>query len=301
MYADSFWGGDLSSCAGYEALVKRNSDSKKMCQDLEEYLKKRSKLEADYSKSLQGLAKCFRQRQEVGVLEKAINRFRDEIEAVAQCHSNAAAVFHQQSDTIRRFKENQTLQRKALEEQLHKSQSSKLSQLSKTLQLEKIYVRKFTDRDAAEQNFKEMTTQQVPPKEIEKARNKVTKAEEEAKKADTAYRSAVKTLESCRVSWEKEMISTCQSIQDLDEKRIAFLRQELWLAANINSTLALDIDNSSESVREVLEDCDVQSDIDAFLLVAQTGQAHPEPFMFRHYTKLVGCREDTESNPYNTI
>ncbi|CAG5118243.1 unnamed protein product [Candidula unifasciata] len=113
-YAEAFWGGDISSCAGYEALVKRNYDSKKMCQELEEYLKKRAKLEADYSKNLQNLAKCFRQREEVGVLEKAINRFRTEIEAVAQSHASAATIFQQQSDNVRKFKENQTAQRKAV-------------------------------------------------------------------------------------------------------------------------------------------------------------------------------------------
>uniref|UniRef100_A0A0B7BE45 F-BAR domain-containing protein n=1 Tax=Arion vulgaris TaxID=1028688 RepID=A0A0B7BE45_9EUPU len=301
-YSDSFWGSDLGSCAGYEALSKRNLDSRKMCDDLEKYLKKRSKLEAEYSKSLQNLSKCFKQREEVGVMEKSFNKFKSEIEAVAQCHNKVAAVFQQQSDIVKKFKEDQTFCRKALEDQLQKSQNFKLSQLSKTIQLEKIYVRKFTEKNAAGQSFSEISLQQVPPKELEKARNKVTKTEEDAIKADSAYKSAVKMLESCRTSWEKDMTLSCQSIQDLDEKRLDFLRQLLWVTTNVNSSLALEIDNSSESVREVLEKCDVASEIQAFIQAAKTGNEHPEPFVFRHYTKIMGAdNSDSIHDPYCTI
>ncbi|CAG5120821.1 unnamed protein product [Candidula unifasciata] len=299
-YADVFWGGDLRSVSGYAALTQRNQESKKMCQELEEYLKKRSKVEEDYSKALQNLAKCFKPREEIGVIEATLNKMKVELEILSQCHHGASVFYQHQSEAARKFKEDQAARRKALEESLNKAQSSKIQQLNKTVQAEKVYVRKYCERDAAEQNYKELIQQVTLPKEIEKAKNKKAKAEEDAEKADSAYKSAVKVLDDCRVAWEKEMVTTCKSLQELDQERIQFLRHELWLAANVASKIALDIDNSSESLRELLEKCDIVSDIQAFIETAKTGQQRPEPFVFKHYTKILAAG-DTDSNCSDSV
>ncbi|GFS22313.1 hypothetical protein ElyMa_006948000 [Elysia marginata] len=59
-------GGDLSSLDGFKALTRRNHEGKKICGEVEEYLKKRSKLESDYSKSLSNLAKIFKEQEPIG-------------------------------------------------------------------------------------------------------------------------------------------------------------------------------------------------------------------------------------------
>ncbi|BFZ24266.1 hypothetical protein BsWGS_27305 [Bradybaena similaris] len=286
-YADVFWGGDLRSLAGYVALTQRNQESKKMCQELEEYLKKRSKVEEDYSKAMQNLAKCFKPRDEIGVIEATLNKFKVELDIISICHHGASVFYQQQSETVKKFKDDQTVKRKAVEESLNKAQNFKIAQLNKTVQAEKVYVRKYCERDTAEQYFKELNPQVALPKEIEKAKNKAARADEDAEKADSSYKSAVKVLDDCRVAWEKEMVSACKSIQELDHERIQFLRHELWLTSNVASKIALDIDNSSESVRSILEKCDIVSDIQAFIESAKTGTDRPEPFIFRHYTKIL--------------
>ncbi|CAL1546246.1 unnamed protein product [Lymnaea stagnalis] len=305
-YADSFWGGDLSSTLGYDALVKRNNASKKMCQDLEDYLKKRSKIESDYSKALIQLYKSFKEREIVGVLEAALNQLRLELEVLANHHNKAAMSFQQHSDRVKKFKDEQMSSRKAREDCLLRVQNSKITQLNKTQQLEKVYVRKCVERDAAQTSLKEMNVAQSQPKDFDKARNKASKAAEEAERADNAYKSAVMVLEDCRSVWKNEMISACQVIQHLDEERLKFLRKGIWDSLNVDSQLALDMDASSESVREIVEKCDIVSDIQAFIMSFGTGAAHPEPYLYKHYTKITGNNDNDStgsdsSNPYNSV
>ncbi|KAK3751244.1 hypothetical protein RRG08_024001 [Elysia crispata] len=287
-YADTFWGGDLSCLDGFKALSRRNHEGKKICGEVEEYLKKRCKLETDYSKSLSGLAKIFKEQEQIGVLEATIIKLRSELDAMASAHTRAADFFNSQADLVEKFKKDQSVNKKAVEDTLSKAQNAKISQLSKTKQLEKTYVRRCQEKDSAEASLREIyTSSTAQAKEIDKARIKATKAEEEANKADDAYKSAVLVLEDSRVNWEREMVAACNVFQKLDEERITFLRQELWRAFNADSQIALDIDNSCEEVREILEKCDVVSDIDAFIQARGTGVDHPEPFQYRHYSKIV--------------
>ncbi|XP_059170549.1 proline-serine-threonine phosphatase-interacting protein 1-like [Physella acuta] len=304
-YSDTFWGGDLSSTAGYDALHKRNQESKKMCSELEDYLKKRSKLEADYSKSLSSLSKCFKQRDEVGVLEATLNKLKQELEARANHHTHAANQFQQKADLVKKFKDEQTISRKAKEESLQKVQSTKITQLNKTIQLEKTYNRKCSERDTAKATLKDMNANTTPQKDIEKARKNAAKSDDEAEKADTTYKSAVMVLADYTVQWENEMKTTCQTIQLLDEDRLKFLREEIWETLNIDSGLALKIDMSCEEVRDILEKCDIVSDIQAFIVKDGTGETHPAQYQYKPYNKLSLSDTDSigsdSSNPYSTI
>ncbi|KAH9507893.1 hypothetical protein Btru_053134 [Bulinus truncatus] len=300
-YENIFWGGDLSSTKGYEALVKRNSESKKMLNDLEEYLKKRSKLESDYSKSLSSLGRSFKQREDFGVLEVTLNLLENRVGLHGQLsYERLVNSFPATCRNCRKkFKEDQTNRRKEYEESLNKMQISKLTQLNKTVQC--------SDRDTAHATFKETSnSQQAQVKDIERAKSRFTKATEEAEKADNQYKSAVMVLEECHKLWEHEMLTVCQSIQDLDEERIKFMRQEIWDTVNVDSQLALDIDRSCEAVREVMEKCDVASDIQAFISKYSTGETRPEPFTYKHYTKIQNMHDNDSSgsdssNPYSTI
>ncbi|KAH9507891.1 hypothetical protein Btru_053132 [Bulinus truncatus] len=324
-YENMFWGGDLSSTKGYEALVKRNSESKKLLNDLEEYLKKRSKLESDYSKSLSSLGRSFKQREDFGyvlsksyttshiyaalcnVLEVTLNLLKTDLDSKANFHSKAANSFQQHAESVKKFKEDQTNRRKEYEESLNKMQISKLTQLNKTVQSEKTYVKKCSYRDTAQATFKETSnSQQAQVKDIERAKSRFSKATEEAERADNQYKSAVMVLEESHKLWEHEMITVCQSIQDLDEERIKFMRQEIWDTVNVDSQLALDIDRSCEAVREVMEKCDIASDIQAFISKYSTGETRPEPFTYKHYTKIQNMNDNDSSgsdssNPYSTI
>ncbi|RUS86832.1 hypothetical protein EGW08_005428 [Elysia chlorotica] len=287
-YSDTFWGGDLSCLDGFKALSKRNQEGKKICGEVEEYLKKRSKLESDYSKSLSNLAKIFKEQEEIGVLEATLIKMRSELDVMATAHTRAADFFNTQADLVEKFKKDQSVNKKGVEDTLSKAQNAKISQLNKTKQLEKAYVRRCQERDSSEASLREIyTSTTAQAKDIDKARVKASKAEEEANKADDAYKSAVLVLEDSRVNWEREMVAACNVFQKLDEERITFLRQELWRAINADSQIALDIDNSCEEVREILEKCDVVSDIDAFIQARGTGVDHPEPFQYRHYSKIM--------------
>ncbi|GFN81674.1 proline-serine-threonine phosphatase-interacting protein 2, partial [Plakobranchus ocellatus] len=272
-----------------------------------------SKIESEYSKNLSNLARSFKEKEQIGVLEATLNKLRRELEVMATAHTKAADFFSMQADVVDKFKKDQSVNKRGVEDALSKAQTAKFAQLAKTKQLERLYVRKCHEKEICEASLRDIyTSTTAQAKEIEKARVKATKAEEEAEKADNAYKGAVHVLEDCRVSWEHEMTAACNAIQQLDEERIIFLRQELWKAINADSQIALDIDESCEQVREILEKCDVISDIDAFIQSRGTGPVHPEPFLYQHFSKMIpsaagdndsGGSDDTSYssfNPYST-
>ncbi|GFS27823.1 proline-serine-threonine phosphatase-interacting protein 1 [Elysia marginata] len=118
------------------------------------------------------------------VLEATLKKLRDELDVMASAHTKASEFFSTQGDLVEKFKKDQSVNKKGVEETLSKAQSAKCSQLSKTKQLEKTYVRRCQEKDSAEASLREIyTSSTAQAKEIEKARIKATKAEEEANKA----------------------------------------------------------------------------------------------------------------------
>lgn len=56
------------------------------------------------------------------------------------------------------------------------------------------------------------------------------------------YHTLVNQLETARQLWEAEMCKMCDTFQEVELERIGFLRNELWVHINIDSTTMLDVD-----------------------------------------------------------
>ena len=67
-------------------------------------------------------------------------------------------------------------------------------------------------------------------------------------KANAAYENLVQQLESARQSWESEMIRMCDVFEEVENDRITFLRNEVWVHINIDSSTMLDIDQVLSSL-----------------------------------------------------
>lgn len=61
-------------------------------------------------------------------------------------------------------------------------------------------------------------------------------------KADELYQAAVKNLETVRGHWEVEMQKTCDLFQQVEDDRLKFFRNELWVFVNIDSKTLCDQD-----------------------------------------------------------
>jgi hypothetical protein len=81
----------------------------------------------------------------------------------------------------------------------------------------------------------------------------------------------------------KDMYAACEEFQKLEESRIDYVRNALWTYSNANSTLCISEDETNETLRKVLEKCDVESDIQLFIKKKGTGDMIPAPLEYRNF------------------
>ncbi|XP_045171538.2 proline-serine-threonine phosphatase-interacting protein 2-like isoform X2 [Mercenaria mercenaria] len=259
-------------------------EGRKVCTEVAHYLKDRAKAEADYSKALQNLARKADGKEETGVLGESWRNLKAQTERIASVHEEASSLFSSYMEEVTKFNEEQTRVKKQTEENVKKYIQSKKNEFQKTMSLKKTYEDKCKDFNNAEETLKTAKSSVTTKKnELEKAESKVNKAKDNRENADMAYRSSVDNLESTRSTWERETIQGCNQFEDLEVKRIEYLRDLLWRITNVDSTVCLNHDNCSESVRNILENCDVATDIQDFIENNKSGSKKPDPVLYENY------------------
>ncbi|XP_076439035.1 proline-serine-threonine phosphatase-interacting protein 2-like [Babylonia areolata] len=283
-YAEAFWGTDFLSTSGSDTLSKHNTEEKKFLQDFEEYLRKRSKMELEYSKSLAQLSRSLKDRPVVGVLEASWNCLRGELDTCRQSHEEAGLFFAHHAEETKRFCKDIVNRRESVEGRLKKVQNQKSTMYKNMMSLNKTYRQKCQEKDQAKDQYDIMRREVTSTvKELDKARTKRDKTDEEATRADSAYKTSTITLEDMRQEWEREMEVACKEFQDYDEEQICFLRSEMWMSVNRVSQTAFDVDESCERVRKILETCDVNQDVQSFISQFMTGTERPAPVPYQNY------------------
>ncbi|XP_041365804.1 proline-serine-threonine phosphatase-interacting protein 2-like isoform X2 [Gigantopelta aegis] len=296
-FSDSFWGTGFTSSAGFDALVQRMNEGKKLSRELEDYFRQRGKLESSYSQDLMKLFKSLKMKEVVDTIEKTWNSIKAEVEKMAESHSKAASSFQKQSEEMKKFAEVQTVKKRQLEDHVKRYQQNKNNMYTKCMNNKKNYNQKCQERDTAKSVF-EANRQSVTitAKELEKLRMKKEKSEEEKSKADLAYQSSLDALEHARMEWENAFQTACNEFQSLEEERIAFMREEMWKSTNIDSLTAVSVDESSETIRKVLETCQVEEDISRFIEKCKTGQERPAKIQYENYYGNVPVENNVKSH-----
>ncbi|XP_025081202.1 proline-serine-threonine phosphatase-interacting protein 2-like [Pomacea canaliculata] len=283
-YTQAFWGTEFTSTAGFDTLARHNYEQRKFLQEYEEYLRKRSKMELEYSKSLTQLSKSMKDYNVGGVLGEAWQCLKGELENRQQTHQEAGLFFTQHAEETRRFCRDLTSRRDSMEERIKKLQNQKNSQYNKLMTLHKTYTQKCREQDECKEQYSVLRSKVTSTtKELEKAITRRDKSVDEATKADAVYKTAVQTLDEIRLEWEREMERGCKEFQESDEQQIHFMRCEIWLAANKDSEVALAVDQSSEKVRQLLENCNINEDILTFINTNTTGTVRPERVVYQNY------------------
>ncbi|XP_050416676.1 proline-serine-threonine phosphatase-interacting protein 1 [Patella vulgata] len=287
-FNEAFWGTDYLSTSGFDTMVKRVLDGKSLCKDMEGYFKQRAKMEADYSKSLANISKSLKSRDNIGQLEASWNALRCETDVAMTIHADASKLFSQLAEETRKFIEEANSKRKPSEEKMKKCQQVKATNYNKMTSAKKLYNQRCKDSDIAKQNYSLLKTSvTITAKDLDKARNQAEKCAEQADKADQAYQESVKGLEDARIQWEQEMVTVCETFQAMEEERINFSRDVLWAATNVDSKIAVDIDECGERVRTKLESCHIKDDICAFIEKFRTGEARPMAIPYENYYGVV--------------
>ncbi|XP_068000373.1 proline-serine-threonine phosphatase-interacting protein 1 isoform X1 [Melanerpes formicivorus] len=290
-FKDAFWCKEFTFHTGYEVLVQRLLDGKKMCKDVEDLLKQRAQAEERYGKELIQIARKAGGQTEINTLKAAFERLKQQIESVGNSHIQLAIMLKDELKGIEEFRERQKEQRKKYEAAMERTQKSKLSVYKRTMEAKKTYEQKCKEADEAEQSF-ERTSASGNQKQTEKSQNKAKQCRDAANEAENVYKQSIEQLDKVRTEWEQEHIKTCEVFQLQECDRITILRNSLWVHCNQLSMQCVKDDELYEEVRVSLENCVVESDLDYFIRTKMTGTQPPDAIGYENYYN----RERNRSN-----
>uniref|UniRef100_A0A8D0BK94 Proline-serine-threonine phosphatase-interacting protein 1 n=1 Tax=Salvator merianae TaxID=96440 RepID=A0A8D0BK94_SALMN len=260
--------------AGYEALVQRLLDGRKMCKDVEDLIKQRAQAEERYGKELVQIARKAGGQMEINTLKASFEILKQQIESVGNSHIQLAGMLREELKSLEEFRERQKEQRKKYENTMDRVHKNKLSMYKRTMESKKSYEQKCKDADEAEQVF-ERISNLGNPKQVEKSQSKAKQCREAASEAERVYKQNIETLDQARTRWEQEHISTCEAFQLQECDRITILRNSLWVHCNQLSLQCVKDDELYEEVRISLENCSAESDVNSFVESKMTGMEPP--------------------------
>ncbi|XP_021549659.1 proline-serine-threonine phosphatase-interacting protein 1 [Neomonachus schauinslandi] len=273
-FRDAFWCRDFTAHTGYEVLLQRLLDGRKMCKDVEELLRQRAQAEERYGKELVQIARKAGGQTEINSLRASFDSLKQQMENVGSSHIQLALALREELRSLEEFRERQKEQRKKYEAVMDRVQKTKLSLYKKAMDSKKSYEQKCRDADDAEQAFERISTN-GPQKQVEKSQNKAKQCKDSAMEAERVYRQNIEQLEKVRGEWEQEHRTSCEAFQLQEFDRLTVLRNSMWVHCNQLSLQCVKDDELYEEVRVTLEGCSVEADIDGFIHAKSTGTEPP--------------------------
>ncbi|XP_061451765.1 reticulocalbin-2 isoform X2 [Rhineura floridana] len=284
--------------SGYDALLQRLLDGRKMCKDVEDLIKQRAQAEERYGKELIQIARKAGGQTEINTLKASFEILKQQIESVGNSHIQLAIMLKDELKGLEEFRERQKEQRKKYDSTMDRVHKNKLTMYKKTMESKKSYEQKCKDADEAEQAFERISAV-GNPKQTEKSQTKAKQCKEAANEAERVYKQNIEMLDQARTTWEQEHIGTCEAFQLQEYDRITILRNSLWVHCNQLSMQCVKDDELYEEVRLSLENCNVDSDMDYFVQNKMTGLEPPAAIGYENYYERAVVAK-TCSSPVQT-
>ncbi|KAM4532241.1 proline-serine-threonine phosphatase-interacting protein 2 [Fundulus diaphanus] len=293
-FKDFFWYPDLTSTAGYDAIIQYLNEGKRTCKEVEDFMKARASIEERYAKDLLGLSKKVCGHNEMNTLKRSLDVFKLQTEHVSLSHLQLAQSMREEAKKLEEFREKQKEGRKKIEQQMDALHKQKSSQFKRTMDSKKTYEQKCRDKEEADQNMNR-NTNTTNIKLVEKLQSKAQQAKQNAEEADRLYQQHVTTLGKIRDDWLKEHINACEIFEKQSVERINFLRNTVWTHLNQLSQQCVTSDELYEEVRRSLEQCDIREDIEHFVNLRRTGDKPPAAVVYENF--YTGQRSPTGPPP----
>ncbi|XP_070618392.1 proline-serine-threonine phosphatase-interacting protein 1 [Erythrolamprus reginae] len=294
-FKDAFWCKEFTLHSGYEALLQRLLDGRKMCKDVEDLIKQRAQAEERYGKELVQIARKAGGQSEINTLKASFEILKLQMESVGNSHIQLALMLKEELKALEEFRERQKEQRKKYESTMERIQKNKLFMFKKTMESKKAYDQKCKDADEAEQAFERISAN-GNQKQTEKSQTKAKQSRDSANEAERVYKQNIEILDQTRLTWEQEHVTTCEAFQLQECDRITILRNSLWVHCNQLSMQCVKDDELYEEVRVSLENCNVESDMNSFVQNKMTGTEPPVAIGYENYYERSGPAKNSNSS-----
>ncbi|KAJ7478612.1 SH3 domain-containing protein [Mycena galericulata] len=275
-YCNSFWGvGD----AGVNILFARMRGAARTTDELRNFWKERAAIEEEYSNRLINLAKAPLGKDEIGELRNSLDTLRLETEKQGSDHLARAA-------QIRTELEAQTTALLNKQVAHRKNLQTPLEKRFKVKQTQESYVLKAREKYESDCLRIASYTQQIsvnPGKDVERLQLKLRRAQQTVQANEKDFANFTKTVLDMMPGWEKDWKEFCDASQDLEEDRLDFMKDIIWMYANMVSTLCVNDDQSCERIRTVLDQLEPDKDVENFVHEYGTGNSIPDPPVFVPY------------------
>ncbi|KAL6472654.1 hypothetical protein MHYP_G00188420 [Metynnis hypsauchen] len=281
-FKDNFWNGEITSTAGYDAIIQHLNDGKRTCKEIEDFIKARAAIEEKYAKELLGLSKKVCGHNEMNTLKRSLDVFKLQTEQVSLSHLHLAQTMRDEAKKLEEFREKQKEARKKVEQQIDVLHKQKTTNYKKTMESKKTYEQKCRDKEEAEQAMNRSATTSNT-KQQEKLYAKAQQAKQSAEEADRLYNQNVCALGKIREEWLNEHVKACEMFEKQEAERINTLRNVVWTHLNHLSQQCVTSDELYEEVRKSLEQCDIQEDIEHFINLRRTGDKPPAPIPYENF------------------
>ncbi|EKM81202.1 hypothetical protein AGABI1DRAFT_112889 [Agaricus bisporus var. burnettii JB137-S8] len=270
-YCNAFWGpGDT----GPNVLLARMRGAERTMDELRSFWRERTNIETEYAQKLAKLSKVPIGVEEVGELRSSLNMLQKETEVQAGSHLELADrmrnVLEKQADE---FHQKQVQHRLTLQANIGKKLKHRQTQETfATRAWEKCE----NDRSRINSYTQQLNYTAAGP-DAQRLESKLARTRETAKANEKDFLAFTQTVVELLAEWQTEWKSFCDSCHDLEEERMEFMKDNLWLYANEVSTLCVSDDQSCERIRESLDQFEPERDALTFAEEYASGNELPQP------------------------
>ncbi|GAV27718.1 hypothetical protein PMKS-001186 [Pichia membranifaciens] len=280
LYARSFWSIDSSP---QEVLILQNEKATKTLNSLSSFYKEFMHLENDYSRRFNTLLNRLElpKHENAGTLKTSINVFHEQCLKVSESHSlQARRIQDALQQPLLELISDRKAREKAVEMKIRQSWNE-LTELRKKCASKSI---KYEDLWSSMSSLKRtrMTLDNIEAEKLEQKlsamKTKMLIIREENWELVNRYNEKLD-------AWLTLWWDTCNEWQAAEEKRIRFLKSNLWEFANILSLFCVEEDQFAENIRVSLQDCSAKKDINYFVDENSTGLELLAPLNFIDFAK----------------
>lgn len=287
LFAKSFWSVDSSS---QDILMLQNERSTKTLTSLSHFYKEFINLENDYARKFNTLLNKLElpKHENAGTLKTSIDVFQEQCMKISESHCLQAS---RVNDTLQQPLLELISDRKARQKVLYSKIKQSWNELLELKNKCDLKSDKYEDIWSSMCSLKR-TRMTLDNREAEKLEEKLSSMKTKMLIVRQENYELVTKFNQRLDCWLNLWWDTCNELQISEEKKIRFLKANMWEFANILSVFCVEQDQYAENIRTSLQDCSAKKDLDYFVKENSTNNMLFAPLKFIDFAK-------NETRPYH--